>query len=58
MSKSQGEYGDRYDKGVAVAMVVLIVLSIVGVVTLQISAHKDCRHPEYTYCEPESTGHH
>ncbi len=47
------DYGTKYDKKVAVAMVALIVLSIVGVVALQLSAHTDCRHAEYTYCDPE-----
>lgn len=47
------DYGAKFDKSVAVAMLSLIVLAIVAVVALQLSAHTDCRHAEYTYCEPE-----
>jgi hypothetical protein len=48
------DYGAKFDKTVAVAMFALIILSIVGVVALQISAHTDCRHAEYTYCDPDN----
>lgn len=51
---SPEQYSDKFDNGVLVAMVVLIVASFIGVIALNVAFHDDCRASDYTYCEPKA----
>lgn len=51
-------YNEKFEKGIIVAMSILIILSFIGVAALWSSNPPHCEAMKYTYCGEQPKAHH
>jgi radical SAM superfamily enzyme len=52
------DYADKYDNMIIIVMSIVIVLSLAGVIALNVAYRPDCVPSYETYCEPQAADPH